>query len=196
MTPDFSIVCSSFVTFAISRNGTVLGVPTWYGVAFSRSRLVTGCVSMVPIWPNTLLLMHSSCSTGILADTNPIATFALLLNRLHLPLMKKECLGCTWACEKFSKFLIGLKSFTFITDHKPLIPLLSSKDIYRAPTRIQRGLFALKMYMYLVKSLLLLMRCLDLLWMRLQSEKFIASAYRKYYKKIILSRIQHRRSRN
>jgi hypothetical protein len=61
--------------------------------------------------------------------------------------IEKECLAVTWTCEKFTKYLSGLQ-FTLQTDHKPLIPLLSTKDIYKAPARIQRLLMRLMPYSF------------------------------------------------
>ena len=43
----------------------------------------------------------------------------------------------TWACERFADFLIG-KDFQIETDHKPLVPLLTSKNLDELPVRIQR----------------------------------------------------------
>ncbi|CAC5397526.1 unnamed protein product [Mytilus coruscus] len=51
--------------------------------------------------------------------------------------IEKEALALTWACEKFSNYLIS-KKFNLETDHKPLVPLLSSKGIAELPPRIQR----------------------------------------------------------
>ena len=46
--------------------------------------------------------------------------------------IEKEALAVTWACEKFSDYLLG-KSFSIETDHKPLIPLLNSKQLDNLP---------------------------------------------------------------
>ncbi len=53
--------------------------------------------------------------------------------------VEKECLALTWACEKFSDFLVGAKRFVLQTDHKPLVALLSPlRALDDVPPRIQR----------------------------------------------------------
>ena len=46
--------------------------------------------------------------------------------------IEKEVLALTWACERFSDYLIGL-DFHIQTDHKPLVPLFSLKALEQLP---------------------------------------------------------------
>uniref|UniRef100_A0A1X7SNP9 Reverse transcriptase/retrotransposon-derived protein RNase H-like domain-containing protein n=1 Tax=Amphimedon queenslandica TaxID=400682 RepID=A0A1X7SNP9_AMPQE len=48
--------------------------------------------------------------------------------------IEKEALALTWACERLNQYLLGSK-FTLETDHKPLIPLLSTKNLEDLPIR-------------------------------------------------------------
>ena len=56
--------------------------------------------------------------------------------------IEKEALAFTWACERLADYLIGLK-LHIQTDHKPLVPLFSSKHLEELPLRVQR--FRLRM---------------------------------------------------
>ena len=51
--------------------------------------------------------------------------------------IEKEALAFTWACERMSDYLVGLQ-FHVQTDHKPLVPLFSSKNLEELPLRVQR----------------------------------------------------------
>ena len=51
--------------------------------------------------------------------------------------IEKEALAATWASERFNEYILGLE-YTLETDHKPLVPLLSTKEIAKMPPRIQR----------------------------------------------------------
>ena len=56
--------------------------------------------------------------------------------------IEKEALAFTWACKRFSNFLLGME-FHIHTDHKPLVPLFRSKNLEELPVRVQR--FRLRM---------------------------------------------------
>ena len=56
--------------------------------------------------------------------------------------IEKEALAITWSCEKFSDYILG-KEILIETDHKPLVPLLTSKQLDSLPPRVLR--FRLRM---------------------------------------------------
>ena len=62
--------------------------------------------------------------------------------------IEKEALASIWACEKFNDYLLG-RPFQLETDHRPLVPLLSSTDYSKLPPRILR--FRLRMMKYCPK---------------------------------------------
>jgi transposase InsO family protein len=51
--------------------------------------------------------------------------------------IEKEALASTWACEKFSQYVLGMR-FLVETDHKPLVPLLGNKHLDTLPPRVLR----------------------------------------------------------
>ena len=60
--------------------------------------------------------------------------------------IEKECLAVVRACERFHGFVYGDPSLTVHTDHKPLIPLINTRDLNRVPLRCQRLLMRLMKY--------------------------------------------------
>ena len=63
--------------------------------------------------------------------------------------IEKEALATTWACERFKDYLIG-KEFSIETDHKPLVPLLSSKQLDSLPPRVLRFRLRLMWFNYTI----------------------------------------------
>ncbi len=86
-----------------------------------------------------VLLQKQKCG-----DLKPVAYISRSMNPTEgrYAQIEKEALAFTWACERLSDYLIGLK-FHIHTDHKPLVPLFSSKHLDELPVRVQR--FRLRM---------------------------------------------------
>ena len=77
------------------------------------------------------------------------ASRSLAPAELNYAQIEKEALASTWACEKFSEYLVGLKGFTLETDHKPLVPLLgTNKALSDLPPRLQRFRLRLMRFNY------------------------------------------------
>jgi len=55
----------------------------------------------------------------------------------HYAQIEKEALGITWASEHFADYPLGLE-FHVETDHEPLVPLLSTRNLEDLPARVQR----------------------------------------------------------
>ncbi|UYV72289.1 K02A2.6-like, partial [Cordylochernes scorpioides] len=51
--------------------------------------------------------------------------------------IEKEALAITWACERFKDFVVG-KTFLIEPDHKPLVPIFTTKDLNDLTPRLQR----------------------------------------------------------
>ena len=72
-------------------------------------------------------------------ETKPVAYISRSLTPVEerYAQIEKEALAFTWACERFSDFLIGI-NFCIHTDHKPLVPLFTTKRLEELPARVQR----------------------------------------------------------
>ena len=64
--------------------------------------------------------------------------------------IEKEALAVTWACDKFAHYVLG-RSFQIETDHKPLVPLLSTKQLNNLPPRVLRFRLRLARYDYRIQ---------------------------------------------
>ena len=63
-------------------------------------------------------------------DWKPVAYASRLMSETEKSCaqIEKEALAVTWACEKFTDYILGRKSL-IESDHKPLIPLLNTKHL-------------------------------------------------------------------
>ena len=94
-----------------------------------------------------LALYHPGGDTKVAADASSFGLGAVLLQRIdnnwrpvayasralseterRYAQIEKEALAVTWACTKFSDYLLGSK-FLIETDHKLLVPLLNTKHL-------------------------------------------------------------------
>ena len=82
-------------------------------------------------------------------DWRPIAyaSRAMSSTERNYAQIEKEALATTWACEKFHDYILGTQ-FQIESDHKPLIPLLSTKRLDQLPPRIVRFRLKLNRYDY------------------------------------------------
>ena len=122
------------------------------------------------IRPPVLALYNLTAETKISADASSHGLGAVLLQRstssnVWKPIafasramsetekryaqIEKEALATTWACEKFSEYIVGRK-ILIETDHKPLVPLLSMKTLDHLPPCILRFRLRLMRFQYAI----------------------------------------------
>ncbi len=111
--------------------------------------------------PTILTLYDPAARTKVSADASSYGLGAVLLqevNRICKPVayasrsltdkdrryaqIEKEALGVAWACDRFSNCILG-RMIEIETDHKPLVPILSTKNLDNLPPRVLR--FRLRM---------------------------------------------------
>ena len=66
--------------------------------------------------------------------------------------IEKEALAVTWACDKFSNYILG-KRILIGTDHKPLVPILNTKDLDTLPPRVLRFRLRMARFDYVAEHL-------------------------------------------
>ena len=86
------------------------------------------------------------------SDWKPVAyaSRSLFETECRYAQIEKEALAITWACEKFSMYVLG-KRFLIETDHKPLVPLLGLKHLDSLPPRILRFRLRLTRFDYTIE---------------------------------------------
>ena len=119
--------------------------------------------------PTVLALYNSQAKTKISADASSFGMGAVLMQldgqawkpvayasrtltdtEKRYAQIEKEALATTWACEKFSNYVLGLP-FLIETDHKPLVPLLNTKHLDDLPPRVLRFRLRLAKYGYVAQ---------------------------------------------
>ncbi len=97
--------------------------------------------------PTILTLYDPAARTKVSADASSYGLGAVLLQevgRIWKPVayasssltdterryaqIEKEALGVAWACDRFSNYILG-RMFEIETDHKPIVPILSTKNL-------------------------------------------------------------------
>ena len=65
---------------------------------------------------------------------------------------RKEALAVTWACSKFSNYILG-RPFLIKTNHKPLVPILSTKHLDDLPPQVLRFRLRLARFSYTIEHM-------------------------------------------
>ena len=133
--------------------------------AFNKVKTILSSAPVLALFDPNLNTVVSSdaCSFGlgaVLLQTQtdgfrrPVAYISCAMNNTeqHHAQIEKKALALTWACERFSNYLIGMV-FHCETDHKPLIPLLSTKNLDELPPRIQRFRMHLMRYCFTISHI-------------------------------------------
>jgi len=124
------------------------------------------CIKEELVKPTILTLYDPNAEVKISADASSFGLGAVLLQRTEgewkpvayasrsmtpterrYSQIEKEALATTWACEKFSDYVLRWK-FVIESDHKPHIPLFNTKHLDSLPPRIVRFRLRLAKFNY------------------------------------------------
>ena len=98
---------------------------------------------------------------AVLRQTQPVGSLRLIayVSRALTEIeqryaqIEKEALTVTWACERFQGYLLG-KKLKAEMDHKPLVPLLSTKPLDSVPVVVQPFRLCLMRYNFTISHVL------------------------------------------
>lgn len=116
-----------------------VGSPTGGGVsAYQRHLVYIFCTKFYDV--NQPMASGACCCNNTMRTGNrsPSVLAACLTRYAQI---EKECLVSVWEC--FEKYLVWLKNFKLVTDHKPLLLLMNKKDLHNVPICCQRLLMRL-----------------------------------------------------
>ena len=118
--------------------------------------------------PTVLALYDPTAPTKVSADASSYGLGAVLLQKNNdqwqpvayasrsmtdterrYAQVEKEALVITWACDRFSDYILG-HAFEIDTDHKPLVPILNTKNLDNLPPRVLRFRLRLARFNYKV----------------------------------------------
>ena len=118
--------------------------------------------------PKVLAVYNPAAETKLSADASSYGLGGVLMHKVnttwkpvactsrsistteeHCTQIEKEAPAITWTCDKFAMYLLG-KHFSIETDHKSLVPLLTSKPLDNLPPRILRIHLCMMKYDYTI----------------------------------------------